>query len=54
MPEEDAVQGTVIAIQIFGDFLGFNSHLRLRLSLFGITGSSQKSEKFKTGECNLQ
>ena len=27
VPEENAVPGAVIAIQSFGDFLGFNSHL---------------------------
>jgi hypothetical protein len=29
VPEESAVPGAVIAIQSFGDFLGFNSHLHI-------------------------
>ena len=29
MPEDDAVPGAVIAIQSFGDFLGFNPHLHV-------------------------
>ena len=29
MPEEDVVPGAVIAIQSFGDFLGFNPHLHV-------------------------
>ncbi|MBC8391714.1 MAG: hypothetical protein H8E17_03975 [Deltaproteobacteria bacterium] len=29
VPEEDTVPGAVIAIQSFGDFLGFNSHLHV-------------------------
>ena len=32
MPEEDAVPGAVIAIQSFGDFLGFNPHLHVLIS----------------------
>ena len=32
LPEEDAVPGAVIAIQSFGDFLGFNSHLHVLAS----------------------
>ncbi|MBW2616563.1 MAG: transposase, partial [Deltaproteobacteria bacterium] len=32
VPEEDAVAGTVIAIQSFGDFLGFNPHLHILCS----------------------
>jgi len=32
VPEEDAVPGAVIAIQSFGDFLGFNSHLHVLAS----------------------
>jgi hypothetical protein len=28
-PEEDAVPGAVIAIQSFGDFLGFNPHVHI-------------------------
>ena len=31
-PEQDAVPGTVIAIQSFGDFLGFNPHLHVLAS----------------------
>ena len=29
VPEESAVPGAVIAIQLFGDFLGFNPHLHV-------------------------
>ena len=29
VPEEDAVPGAVVAIQSFGDFLGFNFHLHI-------------------------
>lgn len=29
VPYEDAVAGAVIAVQSFGDFLGFNSHLHV-------------------------
>jgi hypothetical protein len=29
VPYDDAVAGTVIAVQSFGDFLGFNSHLHV-------------------------
>jgi len=29
VPEEDAVPGAVVAIQSFGDFLGFNPHLHI-------------------------
>lgn len=29
VPEDDAVPGAVVAIQSFGDFLGFNSHLHV-------------------------
>ena len=29
VPEEDAVPGAVIAIQGFGDFLGFNPHVHI-------------------------
>jgi hypothetical protein len=32
VPEEDAVPGAVIAIQSFGDFLGFNPHLHVLCS----------------------
>jgi hypothetical protein len=32
IPEEDAVPGAVIAIQSFGDFLGFNPHLHVLCS----------------------
>ncbi len=32
MPEEDAVPGAVMAIQLFADFLGFNSHLHVLCS----------------------
>ena len=32
VPEEDAVPSAVIAIQSFGDFLGFNPHLHLLIS----------------------
>ncbi len=32
VPEENAVPGAVIAIQSFGDFLGFNSHLHVLAS----------------------
>jgi len=32
VPEEDAVPGAVIAIQSFGDFLGFNPHLHVLAS----------------------
>jgi len=32
VPEEDAVPGAAIAIQSFGDFLGFNSHLHVLAS----------------------
>jgi len=32
VPEEDAVPGAVIAIQSFGDFLGFNPHLHVLIS----------------------
>jgi hypothetical protein len=32
VPEQDAVPGAVIAIQSFGDFLGFNSHLHVLAS----------------------
>ena len=32
IPEEDAVSGAVIAIQSFGDFLGFNPHLHILCS----------------------
>jgi hypothetical protein len=32
LPEKDAVPGTVIAIQTFGDFLGFNPHLHILCS----------------------
>ncbi len=32
VPEEDAVPGAVIAIQTFGDFLGFNPHLHVLCS----------------------
>lgn len=32
MPEEYAVPGEVVAIQSFGDFLGFNPHLHVLLS----------------------
>ncbi|MBN1850912.1 MAG: transposase [Deltaproteobacteria bacterium] len=31
-PEEGAVHGAVIAIQTFGDFLGFNPHLHILCS----------------------
>ena len=32
VPEQNAVPGAVIAIQSFGDFLGFNSHLHVLAS----------------------
>ncbi|MBA7665477.1 hypothetical protein ES703_73547 [subsurface metagenome] len=32
MPEQGAVPGAVVAIQSFGDFLGFNSHLHVLAS----------------------
>ena len=32
VPEENPVPGAVIAIQSFGDFLGFNSHLHVLAS----------------------
>lgn len=32
VPEEDAVPGAVIAMQSFGDFLGFNPHLHVLIS----------------------
>ena len=32
VPEEDVVLGAVVAIQSFGDFLGFNSHLHVLCS----------------------
>jgi hypothetical protein len=32
LPEEGAVPGAVIAIQSFGDFLGFNPHLHILCS----------------------
>jgi len=32
LPEEDAVSGAVIAIQSFGDYLGFHPHLHILVS----------------------
>jgi hypothetical protein len=32
LSEQDAAPGAVIAIQSFGDFLGFNSHLHVLIS----------------------
>ena len=32
VPQEDAVPGAIIAIQSFGDFLGFNPHLHVLIS----------------------
>jgi hypothetical protein len=31
-PDPKAIPGSVIAIQMFGDFLGFNSHLHVLIS----------------------
>ncbi|MFH1351318.1 MAG: transposase, partial [Pseudomonadota bacterium] len=38
VPEEDAVPGAVIAIQTFGDFLGFNSHCHVLCTDGGFYG----------------
>jgi hypothetical protein len=38
IPEEDAVPGAVIAIQSFGDFLGFNSHCHVLCTDGGFYG----------------
>ncbi|MCJ7683322.1 MAG: transposase [Desulfobacteraceae bacterium] len=32
VPEDDAVPGAVVAIQSFGDFLGYNPHLHVLCS----------------------
>ncbi len=44
MAYEDAVPGAVIAVQSFGDFLGFNSHLHI----IGTDGSFYGNGSFKT------
>ena len=50
MPEEDAVPGAVIAIQSFGDFLGFNPHLHVLISdgCFYVNGMFMVAPSFDT------
>jgi hypothetical protein len=38
VPEEDAIPGSVIAIQTFGDFLGFNPHCHVLCTDVGFSG----------------
>jgi hypothetical protein len=49
-PEEDAVPGAVIAIQSFGDFLGFNPHLHVLASdgCFYGNGMFRVAPRFET------
>ena len=48
--EEEAVPGAVIAIQSFGDFLGFNSHLHVLASdgCFHSQGMFRVAPRFET------
>ena len=55
VPEEDAVPGAVIAIQSFGDFLGFNSHLHVLASdgCFYGQGLFRVAPRFETKDLEM-
>jgi hypothetical protein len=52
VPEEDAVPGAVIAIQSFGDFLGFNPHVHILCTdgCFYGNGMFRVAAPFDTGD----
>ena len=53
MPEEDAVPGAVIAIQSFGDFLGFNPHLHILCTDGCFYGNGMFREEYRKNWARL-